>query len=101
MNPDHNIYVLFTSDVGFRNTSKLPIVDALLSYPNVHINHLNLTKYARNTPLEDWIKNDKLFRSHYVVIHTSDVLRLLSLYKYGGTYLDMGKNIIAMTSIPY
>lgn len=90
MNPDHNIHVLFTSQVGFRNTSRLPFVDVLLSYKNVHLNFLNLTRYAQKTPLEDWIKKGDLFRSQFVNSHTSDVLRYLSLWKYGGTYLDLG-----------
>ncbi|CAH1710687.1 unnamed protein product [Chironomus riparius] len=89
MNPDHNIYVLFTSQVGFRNTTNLRLIDALSSYPNIHFNFLNLTKYAQNTPLENWIKNGELFRSNFVNSHTSDVLRYLSLWKYGGTYLDL------------
>ena len=82
---------MFTSQVGFRNTTRLPIIDALLSYPNVHLNYLNITKYAENTPLEDWIKTDTLFRSQYVISHTSDVARFLSLFKYGGTHIDLGK----------
>lgn len=96
MNPDHNIFVTFASQVGFRNTSKLPIIDALLSYPNVNLNFVNITKYAEKTPLEDWIKTDKLFRSKYVISHTSDVLRFLSMYKYGGTYLDLGKDLLIL-----
>lgn len=91
MNPNHNIFVMFTSQVGFRNTSRLPIIDALLSYPNVHLNYLNITNYAQESPLEDWIKTNKLFRSQFLISHTSDVLRFLSLYKHGGTYLDLGK----------
>ena len=63
MNPDHEVFVLFTSQVGFRNTTVLPIIDALLSYPNVHINYLNLTQYAEHTPLDKWMKTGELFRS--------------------------------------
>ena len=77
----------------------MPIIDALLSYPNVHLNYLNLTKYAENTPLEEWIKTDKLFRSKYVISHMSDVLRFLSMYKYGGTYLDMGKHLASLINL--
>ncbi|XP_070505104.1 lactosylceramide 4-alpha-galactosyltransferase-like [Chironomus tepperi] len=97
MNPDHNIFVMFTSQVGLRNTSRLPIIDALLSYPNVHMNYLNITKYAENTPLEDWIMTNTLFNSQYLISHTSDVLRFLSLYKYGGTYLDL--DIVMLKSL--
>ena len=89
MNPDHEVFVLFTSQVGFRNTTVLPIIDSLLSYPNVHINYLNLTQYAEHTPLDKWMKTGELFRSMYVNSHTSDILRYLSLWKYSGTYLDL------------
>lgn len=99
MNPDYNIYVLFTSQVGFRNTSRLPIFDALSSYKNIHFHYLNLTKYAQNTPLQNWIKNGALFRSSFVNSHTSDVLRYLSLWKYGGTYLDLGNFTLYSSNI--
>lgn len=89
MNPGREVFVLFTSQVGFRNQTQLPIIDAILSYPNVHFNYLNITQYAEQTPLEEWMRNGKLFRSKYLVSHTSDVLRFLSLWKYGGTYLDL------------
>jgi len=89
MNPEHEIFVLFTSQVGFRNSTHLPLIDALLSYPNVHFNYLNLTQYAEHTPLGRWIKTGELYRSAYVNSHTSDILRYLSLWKYGGTYLDL------------
>lgn len=89
MNPEHEVFVLFTSQVGFRNNSPLPIVDALISYPNVHFNYLNLTQYAEHTPLNLWMKTGDLFRSAFVNSHTSDILRYLSLWKYSGTYLDL------------
>lgn len=63
------------------------MIDALLAYPNVHFNYLNVTQYAQNTPLEDWMNRGKLFDSIYINAHTSAVLRFLSLYKFGGTYL--------------
>lgn len=33
--------------------------------------------------------SDKLFSSQYLNSHVSDFLRYLSLYKHGGTYLDL------------
>lgn len=89
MNPDHEIFVLFTSQVGFRNVTSLPIIDSLRPYPNVHFNYLNLTEYADDTPLAEWMRTGELFRSSYVNSHTSDILRYLSLWKYSGTYLDL------------
>lgn len=75
--------------MGFRNTTTLPLIDSILSYKNVHLNYLNITQYAEQTPLEEWIKNGDLFRSTFLNSHTSDVLRFLTLWKYGGTYLDL------------
>lgn len=88
-NPNHQIFVLFASPVGFRNTTPLPIIDLVLSYKNVHLNTLNITQYAEKTPLQEWIKNGALYRSMYMNAHTSDVLRYLTLWKFGGTYLDL------------
>ena len=88
-NPSHQIFVLFASPVGFRNATPLPLVELILSYNNVHLNYLNITQYAEKTPLEEWIKKGDLFKSKYINAHTSDVLRYLTLWKYGGTYLDL------------
>lgn len=99
MNPEHEVFVLFTSPVGFRNQSHLPIIDALSTYKNIHFNYLNLTQYAAHTPLAEWIKSGELFRSDFLNSHTSDVLRYLSLWKYGGTYLDLDVVIIKPLSV--
>ncbi|XP_053695406.1 lactosylceramide 4-alpha-galactosyltransferase [Sabethes cyaneus] len=88
-NPDWNAFVLFAAPVGFRNKSQLPLMDALLSYKNVHLRFVNLTTYAQDTPLEDWMKSGEIFRSKYMNSHLSDIMRYLTLYKYGGTYLDL------------
>ncbi|XP_052892304.1 lactosylceramide 4-alpha-galactosyltransferase-like [Anopheles moucheti] len=88
-NPDWNIYVLFAAPVGFRNQTAQPILDALLDYRNVHLRFVNLTTYANETPLEEWMENGEIFRSLYMNSHLSDVMRYLTLYKYGGTYLDL------------
>lgn len=90
MNPHHQIYVLFASPVGFRNSTPSLILDALLThYSNVHFYYLNITEYAKNTPIEEWILGGALWNSNYMISHTSDVLRYLSLWKYQGTYLDL------------
>lgn len=51
--------------------------------------NLNLWTYAKDTPLEDWIMNGELFLSAYLNAHVSDFLRYLSLYRWGGIYLDL------------
>lgn len=90
-NPNWNVFLLFASPVGFRNdsTPHSPIIQALESYSNIHMRNLNLFTYAVGTPAEDWLKNDHLFRSKYLNSHTSDFLRYLTMFKYGGVYLDL------------
>lgn len=51
--------------------------------------NINLWTYSKDTPLYDWFRHDKIFHSQYLNSHVSDLLRYLSLYKFGGTYLDL------------
>ncbi|XP_017859374.1 PREDICTED: lactosylceramide 4-alpha-galactosyltransferase-like [Drosophila arizonae] len=97
-NPNFQIFTVFSCPT-FRplvGRQKL-LVDAIESYENVNLRHLNLRNYAMNTSIEDWVKRDDLFTSNYPVHHTSDLLRLISLYRFGGIYLDM--DIIVLTSL--
>lgn len=91
-NPDWDVFVLFASPVGFLNESSAhpqPAVKALLNYSNVYLRNVNLWTYAKDTQVEEWINTGELFLSTYLNSHASDFLRYLSLYKWGGTYLDL------------
>ncbi|EDW29195.1 GL19577 [Drosophila persimilis] len=94
-NPNFQVFVLFAgptyrpSPKGRNNSNQQPLVDAILSYSNVHLRNLNLWRYAAGTPIEEWLKDGSLFRSRYLFSHISDFLRYLTLYRYGGLYLDM------------
>lgn len=68
---------------------KDPIIEALLSYKNIYLRNVDLWKYSENTPLKNWMNNGKLLKSKYMNSHTSDYLRYVSLYKWGGVYLDL------------
>lgn len=74
------------------------LIDAITAYSNVHLRLLNLFEFSRNTPLETFIHTDKLDKSKFQVSHTSDVLRILTLWKYGGTYLDLDVIVLRNTS---
>lgn len=89
VNPDLRVFLLFLSENGFPNARRTPLINALLEYKNIQINYLNITQYTEGTPLEQLIKRGELTRSKYQIEHTSDVLRVLTLWKYGGTYLDL------------
>lgn len=88
-NPNFDVFLLYASPKFFNNKSSDPILDSILSYPNVYIRNLNLWTYAADTPIYDWLINDELFSSKYVLSHISDFLRYLTLWRWGGTYLDL------------
>ncbi|KAH8413325.1 hypothetical protein KR009_010022 [Drosophila setifemur] len=94
-NPNFQVFVLFAGptyriSTDDRNMSHpQSLVEAILSYRNVHLRRLNLWSYATGTPIEEWLKDGRLFRSSYLFSHISDFLRYLTLYRYGGLYLDM------------
>ena len=87
--PSSQIYVMLltlTNSVRLKNTK---IIKALKTYENVNFRYLNALLFSKNTPLEAWLKTGQLEQSAYVVPHTSDVFRFLTLWKYGGLYLDL------------
>lgn len=83
-----NVFVSFVSRHEEDDVKLTPLMKTVLTYPNVHFNTLDLIKFSLGTPFEKLINKGELHASKFVVSHTSDVLRLLVLWKYGGTYLD-------------
>ncbi|XP_037960942.1 lactosylceramide 4-alpha-galactosyltransferase [Teleopsis dalmanni] len=97
-NPNLDVFVLFASPTYQTNqTLHHPVIKALLSYPNIFLRNLNMWTYAANTPIHEWFLDGELFKSKYVISHISDFLRFLTLYRWGGTYLDM--DIIMLQTI--
>lgn len=94
-NPNRDVFVLFISPVGY--TSRVPkAVESILKYPNVHLRNNDMWKYAIGTPLEKWLTSDTIFHSDYLYEHMADVLRFLTLFKFGGIYSDT--DVIVMKS---
>lgn len=88
-NPEFTVHFHFTSKKRYNEivkTSKLLI--ALKSYPNIIISHTDLKSISNGSPLEEFLNSGLLESSKYILEHTSDVARLLLLWKYGGTYFD-------------
>ncbi|KAH8377518.1 hypothetical protein KR093_005793 [Drosophila rubida] len=85
--PNFDIFVLLACSTSRHRYD--PIADAILSYQNVRLRHVNLWRFAADTPIQDWITKDALFRSRYLTTNISDLLRLLSLHRFGGIYMDM------------
>ncbi|XP_034666932.1 lactosylceramide 4-alpha-galactosyltransferase-like isoform X1 [Drosophila subobscura] len=106
-NPNFQVFVLFAdpkyraSPNGQSSGNQQPLVDAILSYGNVQLRRVNLWRYAAGTPVEEWLKNGQLFRSRFLVSHVSDFLRFVTLFRYGGLYLDMDVVVLqSMENVP-
>lgn len=66
-NPNFQVFILFIGPI-YRypdNSSRRqsPIIDAILSYKNVHLRQLNVWRYVEGTPIEEWVKEGDLFES--------------------------------------
>lgn len=89
-NPNFDIFVLFASPVAAidpKNISQR--ISALLQYPNVFLRHNDLWKYTKDTPAQQWFESGVLFQSQFLTAHLSDFLRLMTLWRFGGIYMDL------------
>lgn len=96
MNPSMTVYLLFVSKSEFSNNTR-EIVRHLLKYRNIKIRHIQPDNYVKNTPLEAWYAKGALKKSRWPNSHMSDILRYLTLWKYGGIYLDL--DVVVTTSL--
>uniref|UniRef100_B3P6E5 GG11427 n=2 Tax=Drosophila erecta TaxID=7220 RepID=B3P6E5_DROER len=87
-NPGLTVFVLFAG-ATHRKLGGDPLIKALHKYKNIRLRHLNLWRYAAGTPIAKWLSTGKLFKSKFLFPHVSDLLRYVTLYKYGGLYLDL------------
>ncbi|KOB67170.1 Uncharacterized protein OBRU01_17814 [Operophtera brumata] len=108
--PGKNVYVLFsgpTGDTRFSNRNSL--FELSLFYPNINFARVHIDEYAKDTPLQNILKNITNYPSQRRVFYTSEYLRFITLHKFGGLYLDtdvivikplysLGKNWVARES---
>lgn len=90
-NPDFDVFFTFSSPGNFKfeRTKSDRLIRTLLSYENVQIVHLDYEKYTNNTPVEGVYANGELERSQHSTSHSSDILRFVTMWKFGGIYLDL------------
>lgn len=87
--PERKIYVMLLTKTNEAQLNYSSLYRVITSYGNVKFKYLNIHEFSKNTPLEAWAKTDELEKSEFVISHTSDALRYLTLWKFGGTYLDL------------
>lgn len=87
-NPGLEVFVLsLLRQEDKKQVNITPLMTSILSYENVHFNSINLEDFPIKTPMEEFTKSKQLEKSQFIVEHTADALRLLVLWRYGGTYV--------------
>jgi lactosylceramide 4-alpha-galactosyltransferase len=89
MNPDYKVYLLYSCHICGRLADSSECFLTIFTYPNVHLWKLETKRHFSNTALENWNFKSAIMNSLWPKEHASDVLRLLTLWKYGGIKLDM------------
>lgn len=88
-NPNRDIFVLFPSPVtNEKSTSTSTILKILGKYKNIFFRDVDMTTITIGTPIEELEKRGDIYTSGYYIEHLSDLVRLVTLYKYGGLYMD-------------
>lgn len=81
--------MVFSAPRGLHRQNVPPNILALQQYRNVFFHNLELTLYVEGTQAEEWLTTDEFFESEYFMTHASDFFRYLTMFKYGGIYLDL------------
>lgn len=87
VNPLWDIYIFFMDVIGYDEASAA-LINKLLKYPNIHIIGISIEELGEDTSLHQWILEKHYEKSKFLVSHISDLVRILVLYKYAGTYMD-------------
>ncbi|KAF7269657.1 hypothetical protein GWI33_017308, partial [Rhynchophorus ferrugineus] len=96
-NPERTVYLLYLSPGTFSSsagTESSRIIKELQHYPNIKFLHVSMDRFVKSSPVNDLWKSRKIHTGKYALSHTSDVLRYLLLWKYGGIYADLDVVVI-------
>lgn len=80
------MFVLFAAP---RTQPETKLMSALQSYDNVFIRNIDVHSYAVNSPIEQLVSSGRFYHTKFFNYHLSDLLRFLTLWKYGGLFLDL------------
>ncbi|CAH0579511.1 unnamed protein product [Chrysodeixis includens] len=93
--PQRQVYVLFSAPVS-HYTLRTSCLAHLARLTNVHFRRLHVAQYPKGT-LAETILLEALKQSSFPIEHSSDILRIVTLRKWGGIYLDT--NMIVTRSL--
>lgn len=89
-NPNTTIYVLVISPILQDN--ELQTVGS--KYKNIQVKHVHIQSLLFGTPIESLWTRNLIQKSKHLTAHISDVLRIVILFHFGGTYLDIDSLIL-------
>ncbi|CAH0579510.1 unnamed protein product [Chrysodeixis includens] len=84
--PQRQVYVLFSAPVS-HYTLRTSCLAHLARLTNVHFRRLHVAQYPKGT-LAETILLEALKQSSFPIEHSSNILRMVTLRKWGGIYLD-------------
>lgn len=88
-NPNWDINVFFVGSLS-KLFVRSSLYELLSSKRNIHLYRVIIATFNYNTPMKPLMAADIMFLNKtFCIEHTADMLRYLSLYKYGGVYMDM------------
>ncbi|XP_026324846.1 uncharacterized protein LOC113233844 [Hyposmocoma kahamanoa] len=86
-NPGWQVSVLFAGRIPKQCQSTVNFT-TLDTYGNIHLYRIHVKKFADGTPFQDFFNSNALDNSLHPVYHSAEILKYLTLYKWGGVYLD-------------
>ncbi len=97
MNPEMEVYFILCTEHEGIDLKYNDLAEALLSYSNIHLRYLNPIEYSKDTKLQEFFESGILKTSRYPLEQTSNALRMLTLDKSGGVYMDL--DVISLNPI--
>ncbi|CAD0199572.1 unnamed protein product [Chrysodeixis includens] len=92
LHPKWQVFVLFNSPVSSK-ILKASILWNLLQIPNIKVARIMALEHSKDTILHSTIAT-QLWRSQHPVEHAADLMRIITLNKYGGVYLDLDQLLV-------
>jgi lactosylceramide 4-alpha-galactosyltransferase len=91
VNPNSDIYLLVLTTAPYQlNLTENVGLDFVRKYhPNIQILACDLNILFKGTIIEEFYRSGKLENSTFKAAHTSDIIRVYVLWKYGGKYFDL------------
>ncbi|CAB3367892.1 Hypothetical predicted protein [Cloeon dipterum] len=101
-NPEADVFLLLLDppeDPGLAKDK--PVLTLLRHHSNVQLLRVQSATFYANTPLQEWSIANRINTSVHPIEHASDILRVVTILKYGGVYLDLDFVIQqSLTSLP-